>query len=151
MSWKKFRTKPVGTCQGTFLDPNFMRISKIASDFSYLMPFSQYECFSELRWFLKKRKDSKWFSSNFRILTFLIANFWAKTCSGKLYCDWRTNLARWNDLSGAKISNFQDFPSFLMNFHLNFANHLPMTTLLRKSARDGEMGPKTLPSPWNCL
>ena len=116
MSWKKFRTKPVGTCQGTFLDPNFMRISKIASDFSYLEPFSQYGSFSELRWFLKKRKDSKWFSSNFRILTFLIANFWAKPCSGKFYRDWRTNLARKNDLWGAKISNFQDFLSFLMIF-----------------------------------
>ena len=47
------------------LNANFMRISKIASHFSYLEPFSQYGSFSVIQWFYEKkpiRYDSAPFS-----------------------------------------------------------------------------------------
>ena len=47
------------------LNANFMRISKIASDFLHFEPFSQYGSFSVIQWFNKKvtiRYDSAPFS-----------------------------------------------------------------------------------------
>ena len=56
---------------------------------------------------------------------------------------WHDEMTYW----GQKFQIFKIFLDFLSFFHLNFANHLPMITLMRKSACDGEMGSKTLQSP----
>ena len=56
---EKLRINDGRKSEGTFLNSNFIRIPKIVSEFLYLEPFSQYWSFSEIRWFLKKSKDSK--------------------------------------------------------------------------------------------
>ena len=80
----------------------------------------------------------------FKILTFLNAreNY---TMPGAQI--WHTKMT----YRGQKSQILKIFLDFWWFFYLNFANHLPMTTFLRKSAHDGEKGPKTLPSPWNDL
>ena len=58
-----------------YLKGNFLRISKMASVFRYLNPFSQYPLKCNIRWFLEKSKDPAEFEI-FEIFEILSCSFW---------------------------------------------------------------------------